>query len=534
MDVVIIAGISKDKGSQFSLKHDYLLTKDGMIMNYSNLKKIFSFSPFSALAGYNTPYLAGIYLYSYLSRRGVKCGLINFFDLEIEQFEKLIQQEPKIVAISSTFLTNIRAVKKITEIIRRYAPDIKIILGGPLVYNSYLLYQIKDNNYDINSCNQDYFFLNSEKFYHEDIDLFVVEEQGEETLWGVVNAIKNCKDYQEIPNLAYYKNDQLVFTYRRTENNDFSEDLVNWDEVPKEYIYPIFPVRGSRGCPYRCKFCNFSPGRTFRLKSPDIVAQEIAALANTGRVRMIRFTDDNLFLNRRYLEDYCRNIIKVGKGIKWTSFIRASSITEDNIQLLKDSGCLLAQIGVESGDRSILKEMNKKDTPENYLRVIELLNTHGISTQLYFIIGFPGETVKTIENTIQLINQFHYQGPAINEIMIFPFILVPLSPVYEPENRKKYNLNGYMTEWVHYTMNSEEAQKVAREILLRIDNIYPHYGIEEFLMVEVSKFKKIAKLRSQIRKSELLQDSSKIVDQNWQELREIVAEKVCPTTEPHA
>ncbi len=522
MDAVIIAGISKDKGSQFSLKHDYLLTKDGMIMSYSNLKKIFGLLPFSALSGYSTPYLAGIYLYNYLSRRGVKCGLINFLDLEVEQFEKFIQQEPKIIALSSTFLTNIRTVKKITEIIRRYAPDTKIILGGPLVYNSYLLYQLKDTDYDTYSCNQDYFFLNSEKFYHEDIDLFVVEEQGEETLWRVVNAIKNCKDYQEIPNLAYYKNDQLVFTARRTENNDFSEDLANWDEVPKEYIYPIFPVRGSRGCPYRCKFCNFSPGRTFRLKSTDIVTQEIAALVNTGKVRMIRFTDDNLFLNRKYLEDYCRNIIKVGKGIKWTSFIRASSITKDNIRLLKDSGCILAQIGMESGDRNILKAMNKKDTPENYLRVIELLNAHSISTQLYFIIGFPGETAQTIESTITLINKFYHDGPAINEFMVFPFVFAPLSPVYSPDKPEKYNLEGYMSEWTHYTMNSEQAKKYAREFLLRVDNIYPPYGIEEFLLVEILKLKKIAQLRSQIREDELLQRSPWIVEQHWRELREVV------------
>ena len=93
-----------------------------------------------------------------------------------------MEQDPKAIAISSTFLTNIRAVKKVTDIIRQYSPDIKIILGGPSVYNSYLLYQIKDTDYDTNSCIQDYYFLNSEKFYHEDIDLFVVEEQGEETL----------------------------------------------------------------------------------------------------------------------------------------------------------------------------------------------------------------------------------------------------------------------------------------------------------------------------------------------------------------
>jgi len=522
MDVIVIAGISKTGGSQFSMKRDYMLTKDGMIMSYCNLRKIFDLPSASDLSDYNTPYLAGIYLYNHLSRRGISSGLINFFDLEIKQFEKYLQRDPKVIALSTTFLTNIREVKKVTQIIRAYAPEIKIILGGPLVYNSYLLYQMKDTEYDTDSCSQDYFFLNSEKYYHEDIDLFVVEEQGEETLWQVVSAIKNCKDYKGLPNLAYYMNGHLIFTSREPENVPFSEDIIHWEKVPEEYIYPIFPIRGSRGCPYRCKFCNFSPGRTFRLKSLDVVIQEISELIDTGKVRMIRFTDDNLFLNQKYLEEFCRKVIQLGKEIKWTSFIRASSITKDNILLLKDSGCVLAQIGMESGDKSILKEMDKQDVPENYLRVIELLNSNGISTQLYFIIGFPGETALTINNTITLVNQFRHDGPAINEIMVFPFVFAPLSPVYSPTNRKKYHLEGYMTKWDHYTMNSEQAQKYAREFLAKAENVHPHYGIEEFTMVDITRLKRITQLRSQIWRYELLQKTPSIIEQYWQELKKTI------------
>jgi len=523
MDVIIVAGVSKAKGSLFCLKKEISLIKDGVVMTYANLQKYFGIVPPPdpyALSNYNTPYLAGIYLYNYLSRRGISCGLINFLDLEIKQFKEFLQQDPKAIAISSTFMTSIKAVKSVTQIIRQYAPDIKIILGGPLVYNSYLLYQLKDSAYVTDSCAQDYFFLNLDKFYYEDIDLFVVEEQGEETLWQVISAIKNCQNYTGISNLAYYnKDDQLTFTARRPENNSFTEDIVQWDEVPGEYLYPIFPMRGSRGCPYKCKFCNFAPGRTFRLKSPDIMAQEIAALVSTEKVKIIRFTDDNLFLTRRHVEEYCRKIIEVGKGIKWCSFIRASSITKDNVQLLKDSGCISVMIGMESGDKNILKGMNKKDIPEHYLKVVELLNTHGISTQLTFIIGFPGETPQTIGNTIQLINQFHHQGPAINEIGIFPFWLAPLSPVYEPENWEKYKLRGYMTEWAHYTMNSDQAYNYARDFFFRLEHIYPHYGTEEFDVLEVSKLKRVAQLRGQIRKAEFLKDSQQIIDQTWQELR---------------
>ena len=522
MDAVIVAGLSKRRGSQFSVKKEYLLTRNGMIMSYGNLQKLFGLSSSFDFENFTTPYLAGIYLYNYLTRRGIRCGLINFLDLEEKEFEKLLNQDPKVIALSTTFLTNIKAVKNVTRKIRRCAPGIKIILGGPLVYNSYLLYRLKDSVYDTDSCACDYFFLNREKEYYEDIDLFVIEEQGEKTLFQAITAIINRQDYLETPNIAFYKDDHLVITDKIAENNDFSDDLIYWDEMPEEFIFPVFPVRGSRGCPFKCKYCNFSPGRSFRLKSPDSISKEIAALADTGKVKMIRFTDDNLFLDRRHLEECCRKIIEIGKGIKWTSFIRANSITKENIKLLRDSGCVLAQIGMESGDRKILKEMNKKSSPEDYLKSIALLNSHGISTQLYFIVGFPGETPQSIERTIEMINRFYDQGPGINELMVFPFLFAPLSPIYDPDNAIKYSLKGYMNQWTHDTMDSEQASAYAIDFIDKVENVYPHYGIEEFLMVEMEKLKEISRLRHQIFRAQKSKASKGETDQYWQELKNAV------------
>jgi anaerobic magnesium-protoporphyrin IX monomethyl ester cyclase len=522
MDALIVAGVSKFQGSQFSVKKGIHLTKDDEIMSYANLERCFGLTPASPISHDTAPYLVGIYLYNYLIRRGITCGLINFLDLEIERFKKLLQQDPKVIAISTTFLTDIKLVKNVTRTIRRFAPDIKIVLGGPLVYNSYLLYQLKDSDYDTDSCNQDFFFLNQNREFHEDIDLFVVEEQGEATLHQIVTAIKNCEDMSTTPNIAYYNRDnQLVFTQRKSEDNSFDEDLVNWDEVPEEYLFPIFPVRGSRGCPYKCSYCNFCVGRKFRLKDIDIAAKEVSALANTGKVRIIRFTDDNLFLTRRHVEEYSKMLIKSAKGLKWSSFIRASSISEDNVQLLKDSGCILAQIGMESGSKKILKGMNKKDTPENYMKVIELLNANGISTQLYFIVGFPGETRETMNETIQMINNFSHEGSGINHIMIFPFVFAPLSPIYLPANRKTYNLSGYMTEWKHDTMDFTQAYKYAKEFFLRCNNVYPFYGIDEFDNVDIAKLKKIAQLRMEISKAEFLRDPG-VVEHGWKKLRQVM------------
>ena len=522
MDLIVISGVSKSSGSQFSLKADNQLSVNGSVMTYNNLRTFFGISPISEFEDYNTPYLGGFHLYNYLTRQGLDCRLINFLDLQMNEFEDLLNEDPKIVALSTTFLTNIRAVKRVTKMIRARFTDGYLVVGGPLVYTSYMLYQRQNSDYNTDACRDDYFFLNNNIMYHEDIDVFVVEEQGEKTLLQLVDAVKKRKELSDIPNIAFYKNGRPIFSDRRTEYGDISDDVVDWKEIPDKYIYPIFPVRGSQGCPFKCKYCNFAYHRTFQLKSPQKISDEFVALSNTGKVKMVRFTDDNLFYDRRHLKNCCRSIIDSGVDMKWTGFIRASAITEDNIKLIKESGCVLAQIGMESGDPVILREMNKKSSPNDYLRAIELLNMNGISTQLYFIIGFPGETEKSIENTINMINRFQHHGTAINEVMVFPFMLVPLSPVYEPAMAQTYGLRGYMNNWSHNTMNSDQALIYARQFMDHLPNVYPHYGIEEFMMVDILKLKKVSSLRRSLVRAMRLNKNGSEIDQIWNELKGIV------------
>ena len=493
MRVVVIAGLSKARGNQFSLKHEYVLAKEGLVMTYSNLRAHFGCSPTDAsLSDFSTPYRAGIHLYNYLQKQGHECTLINFLDAEQEIFKKAACAEPDVVAISTSFLISIRAVKQVTDIVRRYAPHAKIVVGGPLVFNSYLLYQKRGTDYHLEPCRQDYFFLSEESRYNEDIDFFIVEEQGEASFIRLINALTAGQDPSKVPNLAFYKGNAITFTARKAEDNDLSADLFDWQQVPADYLYPIYPVRGSRGCPYHCNYCNFATHRGFVVKPHDVLAAELASLSASGRVKIVRFTDDNLFLNKKNLASFCSTIIKSGGGMKWTSFIRANSITRGNIALLKESGCLLAQIGMESGDAAMLTRMNKQEDPDSYLEAVELLNSHGIFTQLYFIVGFPGETAETIDHTVRLINQFKHDGPAVNFIMVFPFVLAPLSPIYEPENRAACGLTGYMSEWWHSTMDSKQAAVYARDLLLRIENVYPFYGIEELALLDAETLKNLA------------------------------------------
>lgn len=522
MDAIVIAGLSKAEGVEFSVKEDYLLRRDGVPMSWANLLRTFGLAGEGAEPEHQTPYLAGFHLQSYLVRRGVGCGLVRFLDLEEERFRRLLQEGPRVVAVSTTYLVNVQEVRKVVAMVRRHAPEALVVLGGPLIFNSFLLYQRLGTDYDTASCRSDYFFLDEDPEKYAGIDAFVVEEQGEATLFRLIQALRQGERLEEVPNLALFKDGRLLFTPRVPEQVDLAEDAVDWAQVEPEHISPTMPVRGSRGCPYRCRFCNFCTGRTFQLKEPEVLARELEALARTRRVQMIRFTDDNLFLSGRDLERYCRVIARAGAGMRWSSLLRSSSVTRENVELLSDSGCVLAQIGMESGDPGLLRAMRKADRPESYLRAIELLNTHGISTRLYFIIGFPGETEATIERTVRLINRFEHRGPAVNTLMVFPFVLLPLSPIYEPEARRAHSLRGYMTDWSHATMTSEQARRHSRELLARLEHIHPSYGVDELLRLESSDLKQVYELRSRIRRAELDHSPAPAMDRLWRDLREEV------------
>jgi p-methyltransferase len=158
------------------------------------------------------------------------------------------------------------------------------------------------------------------------------------------------------------------------------------------------------------------------------------------------------------------------------TFIRASTLRETDMGLLRKAGCVEVQIGLESADQQILQNMDKKATQELYAEVIGKILSAGINCSSYFVFGFPGETCETAQHTRDFIKKHEfpeYEGAL--SWSLFPFILIPLSPIYEPQNRKKFHLTGYMHRWQHQSMNSNEAKDHIVKTFLTLENSGPIY-----------------------------------------------------------
>jgi radical SAM superfamily enzyme YgiQ (UPF0313 family) len=426
--------------------------------------------------------LNGIVLYDILSKAGYRADLIDSYSQQREEFRTLMSQGSRAVIISTTFITSKQELAKLVSDVRSLAPDAVIICGGPFVYASYLLLQKKPIAcYDTDNPQDTFLFLQEDEDLG--VDLFIIERTGERVLLEAMERLSAGEPLTGLPNTASWCGDRYSFAARREDppiNN-----VIDWQSLPDKFYAPgVINMQASTGCSFQCKFCNFvkDPKATM-LKPVDTIVEELKALSARG-IRYVRFVDDNFRLGKHDLNDVCQRLIEENLDIKWMSFIRASTLDQTDIELLKRAGCIEAQIGIESIDPEVLNNMAKGAAPEMYQRVITRLLENGINCSCCFLFGFPGETAQSVQRTIDFIKGISNDSQdGMFFWSIYPFLLIPLSPIYEAAERAKYGLKGYMNNWEHDTMNARQAYGYIIDAFMQIDSCGPIYSEDNLDML---------------------------------------------------
>ncbi|MDP6641596.1 MAG: radical SAM protein [Nitrososphaerales archaeon] len=160
-------------------------------------------------------------------------------------------------------------------------------------------------------------------------------------------------------------------------------------------------ILSSRGCPFPCKFCAAAAftGRTIRFRSINNLVDEIEIMLNDG-ITHLHFGDDTFTVAPKRLKEFNTELRNRHIELKWKSFSRTESITEENLENMKESGCHKLTFGIESGSDEVLRIMNKKQNRDDVRRAISLCNDFGIETKGFFMLGFPGETKEQMQQTI--------------------------------------------------------------------------------------------------------------------------------------
>ncbi|UCB56649.1 MAG: B12-binding domain-containing radical SAM protein [Candidatus Omnitrophota bacterium] len=204
---------------------------------------------------------------------------------------------------------------------------------------------------------------------------------------------------------------------------------------------PASTMITSRGCPYSCAFCGNSVwGRKLRLRSPENIFREAEELKKKG-FEAIMFFDDIFTLKKDRVLEVCNKLRKLELILR--VFTRADTIDEEMAAALYQAGCREVGIGSESGSQKILDTTMKGISVEQNTKAIDICRRHGIRVKLFMIIGLPGETKETIEETRAWLKQVR---PDDFDLTIF--VPLPTSKIYNnPDSYECHFHLDYSKAW---------------------------------------------------------------------------------------
>ena len=249
---------------------------------------------------------------------------------------------------------------------------------------------------------------------HPDMDI-VCRGEGEFPMLDLLDALRDGKDYTAIPSLVVKHNG-------KTYVNEIRNLIEPLDDLPFEdrEIFDHLPLMEqtnyqptlfcSRGCPFNCSYCCNNAlmriykdkGKFVRQRSPENVIEELRALVEKYPVKSFYFEDDTFTLYHDWVKDFCARYSKEF-DYPFRIYIRIETVNREILTLLKETGCRMVNIGLESGNEDIRRKvMNRKMTNEQIIEVFRMCDELGIETYNFNLIGVPGDTVDTIEDTMNL------------------------------------------------------------------------------------------------------------------------------------
>jgi len=255
-----------------------------------------------------------------------------------------------------------------------------------------------------------------EKCIKDGFDSVVVGE-GENAIVEIARKIEAGEQIGKISKCDYIKNlDSIPFPDRK------KIDI-------RRYGYDVAGGKAttiitSRGCPYACAFCSKDVwGGPVRFRSVDNVVEEIKVVMDDFGFDRLLILDDIINLSNSRLTELCKKIEPF--GLKWRCYIRANNVTKELLQTMKQAGCVEVGIGVESGSQKILDNVNKKTTVEMNTKVVQMCKEAGIICNVFLMIGLPGETRETVEETRKWFEKVRPQKFGYN--IFAPYVGTPIT-----------------------------------------------------------------------------------------------------------
>jgi radical SAM superfamily enzyme YgiQ (UPF0313 family) len=241
---------------------------------------------------------------------------------------------------------------------------------------------------------------------------------------------------QEVDELPFPARDLLdIEAYRRA-----------WRRKHDHFSLSII---ATRGCPFGCTWCQKSVfGRSFRPRSPESVAEEMALIKRRYQPDQIRIVDDVMGIDKDWVRSWHDAVLARDAVIPFECLSRVDLLDEEVAQMLKEVGCRQIHFGAESGSQAVLDAMNKGITVEEIDEAAELCRRMGIETYFYMMVGYPGETWSDLKRSVQLLRRTRPDD--FSTTIAYP---LPGTPFYEDVRDRLTVAGTGAPDWTHTAEN---------------------------------------------------------------------------------
>ncbi|HEB01907.1 MAG TPA: B12-binding domain-containing radical SAM protein [Nitrospirae bacterium] len=335
--------------------------------------------------------------------------LIENFKSHIENV--MSSQRLDILLVSAQYMFNQPWVSFIVNLSKKYNPESKVIVGGGFS----TIFPQKAISY-------------------QDVDFAVIGE-GEYTAVHIINEIYGIKDphfQRQFPFDGYIK--KVDGGYHLEVKQSYVKDLtclptpdwswMNFRKYSETGVHSYLPIMTTRGCPNNCTYCSTRLywGRGFRYRKEEDVVAEIYGSYEKHEIKHFHVIDDNPAFNNTWFLNFCDllNKLPIKLSITFSNF----SIKTINDKILK----ALRQIGfnsplsiaIETGSSEMQKMINKRLNLDSVNKTVKLIRDEGFALHICWMIGFPGETLDQINETIQLARQLKSESVQVYPVFPFP------------------------------------------------------------------------------------------------------------------
>lgn len=282
---------------------------------------------------------------------------------------------------------------------------------------------------------------------------FGIVGEGEHPLRELVEG----NPLHEILGMAYRDDTGQIVVNGTAEGCASLDDLPPpaWDLYDLKRYPRGLPIEFIRSCPYSCSFCFKATGRRVRYKSVEPSLDEIESGVREHGVRDFFFVCSGTFpLKRRHGMEICEGIIRRGLNIRWFTATRVDRLDEELLTVMKQSGCVGINFGLESGDACILDACQKGTTLERAEKIVRLCHKVGIPTELNFILGLPNETPESLRNTLRFVSRLRDGSALANFAILVP---LPGTEVYAMALRNEGGIRIRTRDWRLYTKAAGQA-----------------------------------------------------------------------------